>query len=144
MSTHMGQQHVRLTLCWLLHFMSQLDNGATQTHRFQLIHSCTLSLPTCFFSLQSGHACPSLLVFPNWFPQAMKSITLSLLFKILTSLKLIFSHIVNMLFNHNKIPGNKTFRTTDKDSRFISKDMIITKAAEGKNNKDKQKAECFS
>lgn len=60
-------------------------------------------------------------------------------------MKLIFSHIVNMLFNHNNIPGNKTFRTTDKESRFISKDMSITKAAEGKNNnKDKQKAEWLS
>ncbi len=59
-------------------------------------------------------------------------------------MKLIFSHIVNMLFNHNTIPGNKKFRMTDKDSRFISKDMIIIKAAEGKNNKDIQKAECLS
>lgn len=59
-------------------------------------------------------------------------------------MKLIFSHAVNKLFNHNKIPGNKTFIAIDKESRFIFKDMIITKTAGGKHNsKDKQKAECL-
>lgn len=55
-----------LTLCSLLHFMSQLANGATQTHRFQLIHSTyaylllftpvrpCLSQPSCLSQLISS------------------------------------------------------------------------------------------
>lgn len=120
-----------LTLCSLLHFMSQLANGATQTHRFQLIHSTYvyLLLFTPVRPCLSQPSCLSQLISSS--NEKYHSIFAVINFN-LDEIDFLSRHIVNMLFNHNKIPGNKTFRTTDKESCFISKHMIITKAAEGK------------